>query len=32
MLALANGSTHELRQRTLDMLSTDEVKTQDVVR
>jgi aminopeptidase 2 len=32
MLALANGSTQELRQRTLDMLSTDEVKTQDVVR
>jgi aminopeptidase 2 len=31
MLALTNGGTEALRQRTLDLLSTDEVKTQDVV-
>lgn len=32
MVALTNGSTPELQQRAFDLLSSDEVKTQDVVR
>merc|ERR1712072_1621426 len=31
MLALTSGSTPELQQRTFDLLSSDEVKTQDVM-